>query len=178
MAALLSGSGPVALAATEEATSLAAREAGRLLGREDSLEIIHSPLAALIKEKAGAWQDKFGLIILSASPYAMARPLRHLISWLDQNQGRLIAAGLTSDPQTTLILRNSFKAGFFLHSSAVSGGFSVLNLTRKPPRPDPIWDWSPGAWLTELTEDEKSILAEAEAADRTKSPAPEAWLEE
>ena len=77
--------------------------------------------------------------------------------------------GMAAGIQTSLILKSAFKAGFFLNASATSEGFCVVNLARRHPNPAPIWDWTPGAWLLELTEDELSVLDEAEAWERKKA---------
>ncbi|MDR1576617.1 MAG: hypothetical protein LBT86_00070 [Deltaproteobacteria bacterium] len=169
-AALLSGSGPITLVTIEEATTQSALAIAEQLGRTELLEIIHSPLTALAKEFDHRWRDAFNLAIISRSPYAIGRRLKNFLGWITPDQGRLIVAGPADGLQSTFILKNSFKAGFFLHSSAAKDGFCVINLARRPPLGVPVWDWSPGAWLAELTLDEQSVLDEAEALDK-KSPA-------
>jgi hypothetical protein len=136
------------------------------LGRKDDLEIIHSPLSALAKEFDRLWRDEFGLILISLSPYAVGRRLKNFLGWLKSGQGQLILAGLTDGSQSTFILKNAFKAGFSLRSSATDEGLCVLNLYRKAQDPTPIWDWSPGAWLAELTIDEQTFLDEVEAMEK------------
>jgi hypothetical protein len=171
-AALQEGLGRVTLIAAEEQTHEAAREAADKLGQSQRLKIIRAPFNAVIKD-SDPFEETFDLMVFALSPFAVARNLKYLPAFLTKNQGRLIIAGLPAGIQTAWVLKNSFKAGFFLHSSATSDGFSVVNLSQKPPRPEPVWDWTPGAWLNELTEDEKSILEEAEAADKKSRRLPD-----
>jgi hypothetical protein len=170
--ALTLGSGPLTLVTIEEETAEAAKAIAASYGLYERLEVIHSPLGVLTKERPD-FNEAFSLIVVSLSPYALSRRLGGLFNWLAPLRGRLIVTGMTAGAQGALILRNAFKAGFFLHSSATLDDYCVINLAKRPPRPEPVWEWTPGAWLSELTQDELSILEEAEAQER-KSPPPAA----
>ncbi|MDR0548030.1 MAG: hypothetical protein LBI10_01235 [Deltaproteobacteria bacterium] len=168
-AALQGGSGPVTLVCGEAETARSAKALVDRLNPPDPLEMVHSPLGVLVKEKAASFQEVFHLIIVSLSPYAVARRLKYFFDWLKPGPGRLIVTGMAAGIQTSLILKSAFKAGFSLNASATSEGFCVVNLARRHPNLAPIWDWTPGAWLLELTEDELSVLDEAEAWERKKA---------
>ncbi|MDR1084418.1 MAG: hypothetical protein LBP22_06050 [Deltaproteobacteria bacterium] len=168
-AALGASTGLVTLSASEKETITQAEETALFMGESERLEIIPSPLTALAKDKSSLWAAEFGLIAATVSAYALGKVLKYLLNFLSDLNGRLIATGLAAGTQTALVLKNALKAGFFLHSSATGDGQSLVNLSRRPPSDTPVWDWTPGAWLMELTEDEKSILEEAEAAEKAKA---------
>ncbi|MDR2142176.1 MAG: hypothetical protein LBR11_10390 [Deltaproteobacteria bacterium] len=168
--ALLSGSGPVTLVSVEESTTRSAREIAATIGQAAQLTVVNSPLGALVKEFEFQWRETFGLIVLSLSPHALARRLKNILAWLKADLGRLIVAGMAAGAQSAWVMKNGFKAGFALRGSAIHEGYCVINLYRRPPLSVPVWDWSPGAWLAELTADEQSILDEAEAWEK-KGPA-------
>jgi hypothetical protein len=165
-AALKSGAGRVFLVCLEDATVESAQAIAERLGLSDRLELVLSPLGALVTERARLWNETFSLAVASASPYALARRLKNLYHWLIPKESRLVCAGMAAGTQASLILKSAFKAGYLLHSSATADGYCVVNLARRPASSVPVWDWSPGAWLSELTEDELSILDEAEAQER------------
>jgi hypothetical protein len=149
----------------EEETFRSALAVADLLGKRDLLEPIQTPLKSLAKERLTAWRETFSLVVVSLSPYAVVRLLKYFFPWLVPGEGRLIVAGAAAGQQAATLIKNAFKAGFALEASAESQGQAMANLARRKPNPAPVWDWVPGAWLDDLTEDELTVLAEAEALE-------------
>jgi hypothetical protein len=96
-------------------------------------------------------------VVAALSPYLVNRHLRTLASWLSEG-GRLALVTIPGSFQIALSQRAALRGGLALHSSIYEDGRSMLTFLRPKQRDVEVWEWAPGEWLRELSEEDKLIL--------------------
>ncbi|MDR2459549.1 MAG: hypothetical protein LBE38_02015 [Deltaproteobacteria bacterium] len=167
LAALKFGSGPVTFSfadASAQNSLMELLEINGFLTLEDTVEAINLPLAKLARLHKDDFSETFSLIVTSIAPGELAKHIETLKSWLVP-KGRFIATGQSGGSFTSIALKAAFRAQLTLESSVSQEDFISLTIQRSRPRNVLIWDWKPGDWVVELTEDELTVLKEAEEMD-------------
>jgi hypothetical protein len=164
LAALKLGSGPVTFLCAGEEASHSAAELAAGNGEEGRIETLSAPLARSLKPNGMLSGRRFGIVCLAIPPTAAARLLAALASLLEPS-GRIILAGPELGHQTATLHKAAFKAGLSLCYSIIRDDTAALSLELPRPRRAVPWDWKPGDWSVQLTEDDLAILAQLEGAD-------------
>jgi hypothetical protein len=157
LAARKMGSGEVLFAFSERGTGVmldALLEANPGADGVRPLEMSLSALAARFQEK---FREGFSLIAASCSPYLANRRLKTLASWL-RGQGLLVLPAVSGSQLTALTQKAASRSGLSLLHSVCEGDGVMLTFQKPRPRSAAIWDWRPGSWQTELTEEDKLLL--------------------
>ncbi|MDR1656564.1 MAG: hypothetical protein LBT47_03260 [Deltaproteobacteria bacterium] len=177
LALLAAGAGPVQIVCSDPLLSDLTRSAASLNGFDDSLETVVSPAHPWPKALTKSWQSAFNLITICYSPYLVNRVIREAASWLAPGQSRMIVTGIYGGSQIALMVKAASRAGLSVLETSMEGNWSVMTLSLRRPSELPTWEWNPGDWLTELSEDESDALALAERLDPHRPPKGESGFE-
>jgi hypothetical protein len=165
-AALMAGSGPVSAISTNPRLSELARQAIRLNRLGDGPEFLPLGLPPWPRPAVRPWAGAFKLIVVNHSVHLAARALKDLAAWLDPAGGRLIATGVGAGTQSAHLVKAASRANLALVETSLEGDWAVLTLAARRPSQAAVWPWSPGDWLSELTEEDREALARVEALDK------------
>jgi hypothetical protein len=165
-AARLAGSGPVSIIASEPGLARLALDAAALNRLPESPRLLPMGLPPWPRPAAKALEGAFGLIVVNHCAGLVVRAIKDLASWLDPAAGRLIVAGAAVGAQSALLVKAASRAGLSLMDTSMEGDWAVLAMARRRPARAAVWSWSPGDWLSELTEEDREALARIEALDK------------
>ncbi|MDR1109516.1 MAG: hypothetical protein LBP92_02180 [Deltaproteobacteria bacterium] len=162
---LLLGSGQVEAVCSKSPRAAAAEELARLNGREDSLKVTLAGIPPWPRGLAAAWVGKFDLVVVNYSPYLATKFLKAAGSFLASDRSRLLLSGLHVGTQASLIIKAASRCGLSLLASSTEGDWTILSMVRRRQTGLPVWEWSPGDWVANLSEEDQEALAEADRLD-------------
>jgi hypothetical protein len=169
LAALRLGSGPVTFLCSGTEAQLSETELSEMNGEGGRIGTLPGPLAKSLKQGGPLQERSFGLVCSALSAPLLARHLTRLASLLAP-RGRIVASGLGLGPQTAAVLKAASRAGLTLTFSVTGDDAAAVCLDLPRPRRAVSWDWKPGDWAAELSEDDLAALEELEGADGTADP--------
>jgi hypothetical protein len=163
--ALSAGAGEVtAVCSPGPRAGFAMRTAGKN-GFGDRLTVLQAGLPPWPQKTTLPWVGYFDLIVINYSPYLTTKFMRAASSWLAAPNSRLVVAGLHVGQQTSLVIKAASRVGMSLLETSTSEQWTVMSLLRRRVSEFPVWEWSPGDLLSNLSEDEQEALAEADRLD-------------
>lgn len=166
-AALISGSGPVAIISSHPRLAKLAKMMASLNCLQESPQILPESLPPWTRATFRAYADSFGLIVANHSVHMIVRALRALAAWLKPGDGKLIVTGVQVGAQSSYLVKAASRADLVLSETSVEGGWAVMTMSRRRPAKAAIWPWSPGDWLSELDEVDREALARIEALEKS-----------
>jgi hypothetical protein len=169
LAALKLGSGPVTFLCAGDEARISEMELSEMNGETGRIGTLHGPLPRSLRTGGPLPERSFGLVCSALAAPLLARHLSRLARLLSP-QGRIVASGLGLGPQTEAVLKAASRAGLTLAFSVTWTDSAALCLDLPRPRHAISWDWKPGDWAAELTEDDLAALEELENADGTTDP--------
>jgi hypothetical protein len=162
---LSAGAGEVtAVCSPGPRAGFAMRTAGKN-GFGGRLTVLQAGLPPWPQKTTLPWVGYFDLIVINYSPYLTIKFMRAASSWLAAPNSRLVVSGLHVGQQTSLVIKAASRVGMSLLETSTSEQWTVMSLLRRRVSEFPVWEWSPGDLLSNLSEDEQEALAEADRLD-------------
>jgi hypothetical protein len=163
--ALSMGAGSVTAVCSQPAKARLAENMALLNQFDKSLSVKLTGPPPFPRQLVSEWVGHFDLIVVNYSPYLATKFLKSLGSWLASPRSRLFISGLHLGPQISLIIKATSRCGLSLLDSATQDQWTILKLTNQRTAEFPVWEWNPGDWVANLSEDEKEVLEEADKLD-------------
>jgi hypothetical protein len=181
--ALIMGAGQVEAVCSKAHFARRAEEMARLNGLRGLTVTVAGP-APFSKEILAGWEGRFELVAINLSPHLAVKYLKQAGGWLapePQNgvgapqergypgagrlgHGRLILGGIRRGQQLPLLIKAASRQDLTILDSSFGDDWTLMTLSKRRRQDLPVWEWHPGDWLANLSEDE---LAEVEKSDRS-----------
>jgi hypothetical protein len=185
------GAGQVEAVCSKAHFARRAEEMARLNGLRGLTVTVAGP-APFSKEILAGWEGRFDLLAKTLTPHQAVKYLPPAGGWQapePQNgagapregghpgagrlgHGRLILGGIRRGQQLPLLIKAASRQDLTILDSSFGDDWTLMTLSKRR-RPDlPVWEWHPGDWVANLSEDELAELAEVEKSDRSAARKP------